>query len=112
MTKFWAAPLLSKLKTLPREVKIGHSKGEYLADKLRKAEGVDPLEKDFGGAKRVHNCFAMRYDPDELDGRQSWPASLASTYPPSREGNPRSHCGKYGERQGEHRSTARIVDSR
>lgn len=46
MTEFQGALLLSKMKSLPKEVEKKHSNGEYLADKLKKIGGVEPLKRD------------------------------------------------------------------
>ncbi len=68
MTEFQAALLLSKLKSLPQEVELKHSNGQYLADKLRRIGGVEPLKKDSRITKRGYYYFVMRYDENEFNG--------------------------------------------
>ena len=68
MTEFQAALLLSKLKNLPKEVEIKHSNGEYLASKLKKIGGVEPLKRDSRVTKRGYYFFVIRYNPDEFGG--------------------------------------------
>jgi len=68
MTEFQAALLLSKLKSLPQEVELKHSNGAYLADKLRKIGGVEPLKKDGRITKRGYYFFVIRYDREEFSG--------------------------------------------
>lgn len=68
MTEFQGALLLSKLKTLPQEVDTKHSNGEYLAEKLNKIGGVDPLKTDPRITKRGYYYFVIRYDPEEFTG--------------------------------------------
>lgn len=68
LSEFQAALLLSKLKDLPQEVEVKHSNGEYLASKLRKVGGVDPLRRDERVTKRGYYFFVMRYDKNEFNG--------------------------------------------
>ena len=68
ISEFQAALLLSKLKSLPQEVDIKHSNGEYLADKLKKIGGVDPLKRDPRITKRGYYFFVIRYDSSAFDG--------------------------------------------
>jgi len=68
MTEFQAALLLSKLESLPQEVELKHSNGQYLADKLRRIGGVEPLRKDSRITKRGYYYFVMRYDKSEFSG--------------------------------------------
>ena len=68
MSEFQAALLLSKLKSLPQEVETKHSNGEYLADKLRKTEGIEPLRQDPRITKRGYYFFVTRYNSDAFSG--------------------------------------------
>jgi dTDP-4-amino-4,6-dideoxygalactose transaminase len=68
MTEFQGALLLSKMKSLPKEVEKKHSNGEYLADKLKKIGGVEPLKRDSRITKRGYYFFVIRYDPEEFNG--------------------------------------------
>ncbi|MEM2921265.1 MAG: DegT/DnrJ/EryC1/StrS family aminotransferase [Candidatus Bathyarchaeia archaeon] len=68
LSEFQAALLISKLKYLPQEVEIKHSNGEYLASKLRKVGGVEPLRKDERVTKRGYYFFIMRYNRSEFNG--------------------------------------------
>ncbi len=68
MTEFQAALLLSKLKALPQEVEVKNSNGEYLAERLKKIGGVDPLRRDPRITKRGYYFFIIIYDPREFNG--------------------------------------------
>jgi len=68
MTEFQAALLLSKLKVLPQEVETKHKNGEYLASKLEKIGGVDPLKRDPRVTKRGYYFFVVRYGSEEFQG--------------------------------------------
>ena len=68
MTEFQGALLLSKLKSYQQEVEIKHSNGEYLAEKLQKIRGVDPLKRDPRVTQRGYYFFVIRYDPNEFNG--------------------------------------------
>ena len=68
MTEFQAALLLSKMKVLPQEVETKHSNGEYLAERLRKVGGVEPLRRDSRITKRGYYFFVVRYNPKEFNG--------------------------------------------
>jgi len=68
MTEFQGALLSVKLKNLPNEVEIKHSNGEYLASKLKKIGGVEPLKRDPRVTKRGYYFFVVRYDPNEFGG--------------------------------------------
>ncbi len=68
MTEFQAALLLSKLKSLPQEVEIKHSNGEYLASKLMKIGGAEPLRRDPRITKRGYYFFIIRYDSKQFNG--------------------------------------------
>ncbi|MEM2915306.1 MAG: DegT/DnrJ/EryC1/StrS family aminotransferase, partial [Candidatus Bathyarchaeia archaeon] len=68
MTEFQAALLLSKMKTLPQEIETKFSNGSYLAEKLRKIDGVEPLKKDPRITKRGYYLFAFKYEAEEFNG--------------------------------------------
>jgi len=68
MSEFQAALLLSKLKSLPQEVEKKHSSGEYLAGKLRKIGGIEPLREDSRITKRGYYYFVIKYNSDEFGG--------------------------------------------
>lgn len=68
LSEFQAALLLSKLKRLPQEVETKHSNGEYLASKLKKIGGVDPLRRDERVTKRGYYFFVIKYDKNEFEG--------------------------------------------
>ena len=68
MTEFQGALLYVKLKNLLNEVEIKHSNGEYLAAKLKKIGGVEPLKRDPRVTKRGYYYFVVRYDPNEFGG--------------------------------------------
>ena len=68
MTEFQGALLLSKLKSYQQEVGIKHSNGEYLAEKLQKIRGIDPLKRDPRITQRGYYFFVIRYDPNEFNG--------------------------------------------
>jgi len=68
ISEFHAALLLSKLRSLPREVETKHSNGEYLADRLRKLGGVEPLREDPRITKRGYYFFIIRYSSNEFGG--------------------------------------------
>jgi len=68
MTEFQGALLLSKLKRFSEEVEKKHSNGEYLASKLRKIGGVEPLRRDPRVTKRGYYFFVLRYNPEEFGG--------------------------------------------
>jgi dTDP-4-amino-4,6-dideoxygalactose transaminase len=68
MTEFQGALLLSKLKSYQREAEIKHSNGEYLAEKLQKIRGIDPLRRDPRITQRGYYFFVIRYDPNEFNG--------------------------------------------
>jgi len=68
MTEFQGALLLSKLKSYQQEVERKHSNGEYLAEKLMKIGGVDPLKRDPRVTQRGYYFFVIRYDSKEFNG--------------------------------------------
>jgi len=68
MTEFQGALLLSKLKSYPRELETKHSNGDYLAAKLKKIDGVDPLKRESRVTKRGYYFFVIRYDSKEFNG--------------------------------------------
>ena len=63
-----AALLLSSLKRLPKLIDIKHENGSYLASRLRKVGGVEPLKEDPRVTKRGYYLFVIRYHAEEFEG--------------------------------------------
>jgi dTDP-4-amino-4,6-dideoxygalactose transaminase len=68
LSELQAALLLAKMDELPREVDEKNVNGEYLAEKLRKIGGVEPLKRDPRITKRGYYFFIVRYDKTEFKG--------------------------------------------
>jgi dTDP-4-amino-4,6-dideoxygalactose transaminase len=68
LSELQAALLLAKMDELPREVDEKSVNGEYLAEKLRKIGGVEPLKRDPRITKRGYYFFIVRYDKTEFKG--------------------------------------------
>lgn len=68
MTELQAAILLEVLRIYPEQLKLKHDVGEYLASKLSRIGGVDPLRRDPRITMRGYYYFVIRYDPREFDG--------------------------------------------
>lgn len=68
MTELQAAILLEVLKIYPEQLRFKHETGEYLASKLSKIGGVDPLRRDPRITMRGYYYFVIRYDPREFRG--------------------------------------------
>jgi len=68
MTEFQAALLLSQMERLPQQIEIRHRVGKYLASKLRKIGGVEPLKDDERITNRGYYFFVFKYDSKEFDG--------------------------------------------
>jgi len=105
MTEFQGALLYVKLKNLLNEVEIKHSNGEYLAAKLKKIGGVEPLKRDPRVTKRGYYYFVVRYDPNEFGGlpkekfvnalnAEGVPAGVGYGMPQTLKNSPpkKSHC--------------------
>jgi dTDP-4-amino-4,6-dideoxygalactose transaminase len=68
LSEVQAALLLSKMRYLPKEVELKHNNGLYLAENLRKIDGVEPLRKDQRITKRGYYFFVVRYDREAFNG--------------------------------------------
>jgi len=68
MTELQAAILLEVLKIYPEQLKLKHEVGEYLASKLSRIGGVDPLRRDPRITMRGYYYFVIRYNPAEFEG--------------------------------------------
>jgi dTDP-4-amino-4,6-dideoxygalactose transaminase len=53
---------------LPREIDEKNVNGEYLAEKLHRIGGVEPLRRDSRITKRGYYFFIIRYDQEEFSG--------------------------------------------
>ncbi len=62
MHEIEAALGLAALKRLPREVRLRHRNGEWLAEQLRAIGGVEPLRRDKRITQRGYYFFVVRYD--------------------------------------------------
>jgi dTDP-4-amino-4,6-dideoxygalactose transaminase len=68
MTELHAAILLEVLKIYPEQLKLKYDSGEYLASKLSRIGGVDPLKRDPRITMRGYYYFVIRYNPVEFEG--------------------------------------------
>ena len=68
MHEMQAALGLSALKRLPREVRLRHGNGEWLAAQLSAIGGVDPLPRDRRITQRGYYFFIIRYDSSKWQG--------------------------------------------
>jgi len=68
MSEFQAALTLSGLRRLPKLTDTKHENGSYLASRLRKVGGVEPLKEDPRITKRGYYMFVIRYDAEEFSG--------------------------------------------
>ena len=66
MSEFQAALIVEALKFYPEQLKIKHETGKYLAGKLVKIGGVDPLRRDPRVTSRGYYYFVIRYGKDEF----------------------------------------------
>jgi dTDP-4-amino-4,6-dideoxygalactose transaminase len=66
--EFQAALLLSSLGRLPGLIEVKNENGKYLASKLRKIGGIEPLKEDSRITKRGYYMFVMRYYAEEFGG--------------------------------------------
>jgi dTDP-4-amino-4,6-dideoxygalactose transaminase len=62
MTEFQAAVLLGQLENLPSIISKTGENAEYLSEKLRKIEGILPLEKNDKVTKQSYYYYVFRYD--------------------------------------------------
>lgn len=67
MTELQAAILLEVLEMYPEQLRFKHEIGEYLASKLSKIGGVDPLRRDPRITMRGYYYFVIRYNPREFE---------------------------------------------
>ncbi len=68
MHEVQAALGLSAIKRLPKEVKLRHRNGEWLAEQLAAIGGVDPLKRDRRITQRGYYFFIIRYDARKWKG--------------------------------------------
>jgi dTDP-4-amino-4,6-dideoxygalactose transaminase len=68
MTEMQGALLLSLMRHLPWQTEYKHEVGAYLAERLRKIGGVDPLKSDERITKRGYYFFIIKYDSKEFGG--------------------------------------------
>ncbi len=68
LSELQAALLLAKMDELPKEVDQKSTDGKYLAEKLRRIGGVEPLKKDSRITKRGYYFFIARYDKTKFSG--------------------------------------------
>ena len=68
LSEIQAGLLISQMRRLKEHVELKHETGEYLASKLRKIGGVEPLKRDDRVTKRGYYFFVIRYDPEEFHG--------------------------------------------
>lgn len=68
LSEIQAGLLISQMRRLKEHVEVKHETGEYLASKLRKIGGVEPLRRDPRVTKRGYYFFVIRYDPEEFHG--------------------------------------------
>ncbi|RJS75026.1 DegT/DnrJ/EryC1/StrS family aminotransferase [Candidatus Bathyarchaeota archaeon] len=68
LSEIQAGLLISQMRRLKEHVELKHETGEYLASKLRRIGGVEPLKRDDRITKRGYYFFVIRYDPEEFHG--------------------------------------------
>jgi len=68
LSELQAALLLAKMDELPKEIEEKNVNGEYLAERLRKIGGVEPLTRDPRITKRGYYFFIIRYDKTKFSG--------------------------------------------
>ncbi|MBS7611846.1 DegT/DnrJ/EryC1/StrS family aminotransferase [Candidatus Bathyarchaeota archaeon] len=78
LSEIQAGLLISQMRRLKEQVELKHETGEYLASKLRKIGGVEPLKKDERITKRGYYYFVIRYRSEELQNvsREKFVAAL------------------------------------
>jgi dTDP-4-amino-4,6-dideoxygalactose transaminase len=62
MTEFQAAVLLGQLESLPSHIHETEENAEYLSGRLRKIDGIRPLEKDEKATRQSYYYYVFRYD--------------------------------------------------
>ncbi|MEM2885530.1 MAG: DegT/DnrJ/EryC1/StrS family aminotransferase [Thermoproteota archaeon] len=68
MTEMQGALLLSLMRHLPWQTEYKHEVGAYLAERLRRIGGVEPLKSDERITKRGYYFFVIKYDASEFGG--------------------------------------------
>jgi dTDP-4-amino-4,6-dideoxygalactose transaminase len=68
LSELQAALLLAKMDELARQIDEKNVNGEYLAEKLHRIGGVEPLRRDSRITKRGYYFFIIRYDKEEFGG--------------------------------------------
>lgn len=78
LSELQAGLLISQMRRLKEQVELKHETGEYLAYKLRKIGGVEPLKRDERVTKRGYYFFVIRYYPEEFQNvpREKFVAAL------------------------------------
>lgn len=78
LSEVQAGLLISQMRRLREQVELKHETGEYLASKLRKIGGVEPLKMDGRVTKRGYYYFVIRYYPEEFQNvpRERFVAAL------------------------------------
>jgi len=66
LSEIQAGLLISQMRRLREQVELKHETGEYLASKLKKIGGVEPLRRDERVTKRGYYYFVIRYYPEEF----------------------------------------------
>lgn len=67
LSELQAALLLSRLKKFPKELERRNEGGKYLATKLKKIGGVEPLKEDDRVTKLGYYFFVIRYNKEEFN---------------------------------------------
>lgn len=62
MSEFLGELLSVQLSRLDEQIEIRHKNGEYLAEELRKIEGISALKRDPRVTKRSYYFYFLRYD--------------------------------------------------
>jgi dTDP-4-amino-4,6-dideoxygalactose transaminase len=68
MTEMQGALLLSLMRHLPWQTEYKHEVGAYLADRLRRIGGVEPLKSDERITRRGYYFFVIKYNAEEFGG--------------------------------------------
>jgi dTDP-4-amino-4,6-dideoxygalactose transaminase len=66
LSELQAGLLISQMRRLREQVELKHETGEYLASKLKKIGGVEPLKRDERITKRGYYYFVVRYYSEEF----------------------------------------------
>jgi dTDP-4-amino-4,6-dideoxygalactose transaminase len=68
LSELQAGLLISQMRRLREHVELKHETGEYLASKLKRIGGVEPLKRDDRVTKRGYYFFVIRYNSEEFYG--------------------------------------------